>query len=279
MGCLKRRDDYDEGQFKIELFTPERHVVTIAEFFKGAVKKRVGSIRECEQEHGWAYTSCKKCNKSVEVLHTKGSSASKNRKSQFICEAHGSVAVASRFKVIMRIIDDSGSAPIVFFNNNVQKLSGETAWELMEKHGMDLNAYFPSELDDMIGKRCLFKIFYSEYNHSNNNHTYRCDAFSEDMELINYHKKGFLEDEDAQEDFTTPANQVKRTNLSYTDVTRVLDMQTPPKDVMASGSGQHDGNDKKRVFIDLDDIDSDSEGERSNKKTPKLVEVKVEKDE
>ena len=59
------------------------------------------------------------------------------------------------FKVILRLIDDSGSALVVFFNNNFSKLSGYTAWELMEAHGMDPDEYWPQEVDKIIGKTTL----------------------------------------------------------------------------------------------------------------------------
>nr|GEW02522.1 hypothetical protein [Tanacetum cinerariifolium] len=46
---FKELPEYDENQFKIYVFTPQNPVVTIAEFFHGAVKKTVSSICECEQ--------------------------------------------------------------------------------------------------------------------------------------------------------------------------------------------------------------------------------------
>nr|GEX51720.1 retrovirus-related Pol polyprotein from transposon TNT 1-94 [Tanacetum cinerariifolium] len=45
---FKELPEYDENQFKISVFTPQKPVVTIAEFFHGAVKKMVSSIREYE---------------------------------------------------------------------------------------------------------------------------------------------------------------------------------------------------------------------------------------
>nr|GFD32768.1 replication protein A 70 kDa DNA-binding subunit B [Tanacetum cinerariifolium] len=47
---FKELPEYDENQFKIYVFTPQKPVVTFAEFFHGAVKKMVSSIRECEQK-------------------------------------------------------------------------------------------------------------------------------------------------------------------------------------------------------------------------------------
>ncbi|GKC15881.1 replication protein A 70 kDa DNA-binding subunit B, partial [Tanacetum coccineum] len=140
-------------------------------------------------EHGWAYTACKSCNKRVNII-THG-----NRKPTFVCDEHGNTQAASRFKVIVRLIDESGSALVVFFNTNFVKLSKHTACELMEKYGMDTDDYFPDDLDDIVGKKYLFKVYYSEYNCNNNNHTYRSDGFLDDVGLIKHFKKGFLLDE------------------------------------------------------------------------------------
>ncbi|KAL6524743.1 hypothetical protein OROMI_030336 [Orobanche minor] len=101
---VKELPNYDEAQFKIELFTPHKPIVTIAEFFHGAVKKMVASIREREQkshcivyarihkihkESGWAYTACKECNKKVNVMANKTASSSGSRKAISYCEDHG----------------------------------------------------------------------------------------------------------------------------------------------------------------------------------------------
>ena len=69
----------------------------------------------------------------------------------------------------------------------------------MEQHGMDPDEYWPNELDALIGKKCLFKIYFSEYNVNYNNHTYRCDAFSENVEFINHFKKDFFEEENTED--------------------------------------------------------------------------------
>ncbi|GJS45741.1 replication protein A 70 kDa DNA-binding subunit B [Tanacetum coccineum] len=100
---LKELPEYDESQFKISLFIPQKLVVTIAEFFNRAVKKMVSSIRECDQklhcivyarihkihkENGWAYTACKECNKKVNVVESKAMSSTGKSKVTFYCEDH-----------------------------------------------------------------------------------------------------------------------------------------------------------------------------------------------
>ncbi|GJU57120.1 hypothetical protein Tco_1234886 [Tanacetum coccineum] len=162
----------------------------------------------------------------------------------------------TRYKVIMRIIDQSGSTPIVIFNTMINKFSGYTAWELMKKHGMDVDEYWPRELLDLVGKRC--------------------DAVNDEPAFVKHFKEGFLDKEDDDEGFTTPASRIKVTNLGDNSVNRVLDMQTPTSGNEASRSGESSGS--KRVFIDLDDIDSDEDEEGKANKTPKLLIVKVEKE-
>ncbi|GKE76950.1 replication protein A 70 kDa DNA-binding subunit B [Tanacetum coccineum] len=164
---VQDREGYDANQLMIQHVAPEVKVVTVAEFFHRSVKKMVGGIRECDpdshcivyatihrihKEHGWAYTACKSCNKRVDII------THANRKPTFVCDDHGNTQAAARFKVIVRLKDESGSALVLFFSTNFYKLSKHTAWELMEKYGMDTDDYFPEDLDEIVGKKYLFKV-------------------------------------------------------------------------------------------------------------------------
>nr|GEY82666.1 nucleotide-binding alpha-beta plait domain-containing protein [Tanacetum cinerariifolium] len=188
---FKELHEYDENQFKISVFTPQKPVVTIAKFFHGAVKKMVSSIREF-------------------VFYRKD---------------HGSLQVASWYKVIMRIIDQSGSAPIVFFNTMINKLSAYTAWELMERHGMDVD---------------------------------ECDAVNDDPEFIKHFKDGFMQDEDFGDDFTTPANKIKVNNFTDDSLNRVLKIPPPSIEMGAFGSGCNGkvggANDKESTIVFPDNM-------------------------
>ena len=68
---------------------------------------------------------------------------------------------------------------------------------------MNPDEYFPDDLDVIIGKKVLLKIFYSEYNHNRNTHKYRCDAVSEDLDVIAYFKNGFMESDVCKHTFLT----------------------------------------------------------------------------
>ncbi|GJV15049.1 replication protein A 70 kDa DNA-binding subunit B [Tanacetum coccineum] len=179
---IKELPEYDESQFMIEVFTPGKPVVTIAEFFHGVVKKMVSAIHECEhkshcivyakihkihKESRWAYIACKKCNKKVDVVKTKATTSSGKSKVTFYYEDDGAVQAKSRIKSVA---------------------------------------------------------------------------------------------------------------LNESSITRVMDLHTPPSGMEASGSGQSSGGDKKRVFIDLDSIESEDEDESGSSKIPKLISVKIEKE-
>ncbi|GKB22993.1 replication protein A 70 kDa DNA-binding subunit B [Tanacetum coccineum] len=285
---VQERDGYEANQVKIELFSPEVKVVSITEFFHGAINRMVGGIRDSEpdshcivyasihrihKEHGWAYTACKSCNKKVDILPRQ------NRPPVYVCEEHGTVQPASRFKVIVRVIDKSGSAPLLFFNNNFVKLSGHTAWELIEKYNIDPDEYWPKELDNIVGKKCLFKLFYSEYNVAKNNHTYRCDSFSEDAELINHFKNNFKDTETDDEELSDDLVQstTKKNNATNDDSTdeHDSDMHTASKTSDSITSVEGSSSKKRKLIIDLDEVESEPE-EGNISETHELVAVKIE---
>ncbi|GJY44615.1 replication protein A 70 kDa DNA-binding subunit B [Tanacetum coccineum] len=132
---VQEREGYDANQVKIELFSPEVKVVTIGEFFHGAINRTVGTIRDSDpgthcivyarihkihKEHGWAYPGCKNCNKRVDILPRQ------NCPPVYVCEDHGNVQPASRFKVILRIIDKTEDMELI---NHFKKNCSDTEFE------------------------------------------------------------------------------------------------------------------------------------------------------
>nr|GEX72585.1 ATP-dependent DNA helicase PIF1-like [Tanacetum cinerariifolium] len=115
----------------------------------------------------------------------------------------------------------------------INKLSGYTAWELMERHGMDVD---------------------------------ECDAVNDDPDFIKHFKDGFMQDKDSEDDFTTPANKIEVNDFTDESLNRVLEMTPPSIEIGASGSGSG----SKRVFIDLDEIDSEDKVEEKISSSDKL---------
>ncbi|GKD75342.1 replication protein A 70 kDa DNA-binding subunit B [Tanacetum coccineum] len=121
------QNGYNASEFKIEMRNQDNHVLL------QSLCKVLS--RECIQyESGWAYTGCKACKTKVTAIASKGASGSRNKKQPWHCKKHGETyAVVSRFKIIVCILDESGSAQVVIFDNNVYKMTKLSVWEIMEK--------------------------------------------------------------------------------------------------------------------------------------------------
>ncbi|GJW46928.1 replication protein A 70 kDa DNA-binding subunit B [Tanacetum coccineum] len=222
----------------------------------GAVKKLVRSIRETEPDSecviyasvhsiqyksGWTYIGCKVCRKKVEPVAAKGPSTSRTKQT---C-----------YKMIVRVMDESGTVQLYIFDGNMHKMSGFTTWELVEKYGPNTSTYFPEELNGIIGKRFLFKVN------------------EEDVEENN--------EEDMEDGMETPGALIKSTKVLDLSITRTLHLETPSDDCIGSSSVHTSGSEKKRqriversiVVIDLSDskYDTKDDEKEPNAKKPMVA--------
>ncbi|PWA85288.1 replication protein A 70 kDa DNA-binding subunit B [Artemisia annua] len=198
------KEGYSDGDHKIEVFTPPVVKITPEIFFRNTVKTTVGGIRALEagtevvlygkvhrihKEHGWCYDACKRCNKMAKLSKAIGS------KKAYTCDEHGVIyQVVPRFKVILRVIDETGSAPFVVFDTNTSKIcDGKSAYEIMNKHGQTTSDYFPDDLEVIVGKKYLFKFTYTQHNVNSNTQVYTAKSVSDDAELIAHFKDGFID--------------------------------------------------------------------------------------
>ena len=93
--------------------------------------------------------------------------------------------------MIVRVIDDTGSASLVLFDKMVHNLVDVSCAELMNKPSdLDMDG-FPKQLNRMLGKKILFKFLFSDYNISRNSHVYQVKAMSDDPDHIGFFKKDF----------------------------------------------------------------------------------------
>ena len=97
-----------------------------------------------------------------------------------------------RFKVIVRVIDDSGSASLFLFDDMVYKLCDVQCHTLIKQYGPDHEDYFPSELNTMVGKKMLFRFEYTSFNMSHNNHVYQVKLMSGEAPMIEMFEKDFI---------------------------------------------------------------------------------------
>ncbi|GJS71223.1 replication protein A 70 kDa DNA-binding subunit B [Tanacetum coccineum] len=160
-------EEYDPKNHSISIFSPAKKEITPEEFFQNAEKKMINSICDSDKakihkihrEHGWAYLGCKRCgSKATEVENDQSSSSdSKSRKQhqqEWTCKKHGSITVVGiRYKVMIRVIDETGSASMLLFDDMIFKLCGVQVYTLIKQYGEEVDDYFPTELNVMIEKK------------------------------------------------------------------------------------------------------------------------------
>ncbi|GJY86174.1 replication protein A 70 kDa DNA-binding subunit B [Tanacetum coccineum] len=289
-GNYEANNGYNASEFKIEIHNPDIHVVTPAEFMQGCLRKMVGMIRDIEPEtycvvyatihsiqyeNGWAYTACKACNTKVTPIQSKVGSSSRNKKQLWHCKNHGETyAVVSRFKIIVRIFDESGSAQVVLFDNNVYKMTKLSAWQIMEEQGMDANQYFPDDLNQIIGKQYLFKIKYSQFNHNNNSHVYRAEKVTQDVETINYFQNGFVKYEDEDEEYDCESDEMNENEKDdhtspSVEINENVQAEFENNEITTTND-EEPGEKNNIVYIDLSDYETEDEEEDLNT-TKKLI--------
>ncbi|GJV58044.1 hypothetical protein Tco_1459049 [Tanacetum coccineum] len=90
----------------------------------------------------------------------------------------------ARFKVIVRVIYDTGSASLLLCDDLVFKLSDKQCVHLIRQHGENYDDYFPDELNVLVGKRLLFRFHYTDDHINNTNHVYQVKMLSQDEAMI-----------------------------------------------------------------------------------------------
>ncbi|PWA46400.1 replication protein A 70 kDa DNA-binding subunit [Artemisia annua] len=210
----QKRDGFDESALKIEILSPTKTILTPETFFKGASRKNVGDIRDSfnevncvvyakihkiQKEFGWCYPACKQCSRIAKESEYSDLSASAGyAKKSWRCDRHGMLkSVTHRYKVIVRVIDHTGSASLILFDNMIQRLLDIPCVKLKEQYDDD---DFPTELFILIGKKMLFRFLYSEFNINNKNHVYQVNMISDEKAMIKKFKEGFVYEEDSDKD-------------------------------------------------------------------------------
>nr|GEY11539.1 replication protein A 70 kDa DNA-binding subunit B [Tanacetum cinerariifolium] len=268
-----------------------------SKFSRTVVIEDAQSLRlECTFWDNWAHMWNEYAKKLDQVGHLDfdkptihnalfGTSILINKDIQPLISFRKSYEAQHRFKIIVRIFDESGYVQVVIFDNNVYKITKLSAWEIMEEQGMDTNEYFPDNLNQIIRKQNLFKIKYIEFNHNKNSHIYRTKKVTEDVETINYFKTGFFEYEvedeestsetneinkDAEDDITSPhndeENEDKEDDMPSNDITSMTEQETKTEKT------------DDIVFIDLSNYDIKEEDDDELSPSKKLVTIKLEKD-
>ncbi|GKC02650.1 replication protein A 70 kDa DNA-binding subunit B [Tanacetum coccineum] len=182
-----------------------------------------------------------------------------------------------KYKIIVRVIDNIGSASLFLFNDMIDKLVGIPCYKLKEKYGSNAEDIFPEELtNNIVGKRLLFRFTYTEYNINNNNHVYRVKMMSNDDEFIALHKKDFIHELQYQDSLPFNIEETPKSKGKEIMGSNVVIAGNGNEHAANSAAGVSGGFDKgKRTVIDLDEYDKEEASAKRSKKP--MMAVKIEK--
>ncbi|PWA84263.1 replication protein A 70 kDa DNA-binding subunit B [Artemisia annua] len=287
-------DGYDATKSAISVYTPVKKEDTPEEFCAGGIKKKVGCIRESAWSMGKSTKSTENTDGRILVakdvvglqnhlrrmkmiLRLKKqvqSSKTEKANTQFwTCKVHKKItAIGPKYKVILRVIDDTGSASLLLFDDMINTLVDIPCYKLKEQYGPGVEDMFPEELTNrIVGKRLLFRFTYTEWAINNNHHTYQVTKMSNDAEFIKLFKKDFIMDE-TDDSLETPVSKSVGDSqpssiLRYNEsIPFNLEYTPTGKDTAGKSSEGGSGSSGKRTVIDLDDFEDEEYEARKGKR-------------
>ncbi|GJV88349.1 zf-CCHC domain-containing protein [Tanacetum coccineum] len=236
---------------------------------------------EKDEMHLREVEDCGRIAKEITAAEAVAIPSNSRRPALWSCKLHKQVTAVGikvfMYKVIVRVIDETGSASLLLFDDLVYKLTSVQCYTLIRQYGEDYDDYFPSKLNGLIGKKLLFRFHYTAFNINNNNHVYQVQRISQDEAMIDIFKKDFIEDQ--VDDIQTPLLNADGSRKFITGDNIPFNLEDTPNsakgiafsEVESSSSGSG-----KRTIINVDDY---NEADEADKRAKKLIQVKVERKE
>ncbi|CAH1428138.1 unnamed protein product [Lactuca virosa] len=154
----------------------------------------VGTVKGIRQNICWYYLACSNCKKSTKQ---KESSTDKVDGSREVAEIvtyecanpkckNIKISVIPKFKISLRVHDNTGTLTLTLFDQEAKKLFKYTAKELYDKNkklGINLDLY-PMELKVVVDKKLAIKIDISSYNVTNKSNIYGISRLTDNEDII-----------------------------------------------------------------------------------------------
>ncbi|CAI9286690.1 unnamed protein product [Lactuca saligna] len=170
----------------------------------------VGTIKGIRQNIRWYYLACSNCKKSAKE---KESSTDKVDGSHEVAEIvtyecanlkckNIKISVIPRFKIPLRVQDNTGTLTLTLFDQEAKKLFKYTAKELYDKNkklGNNLELY-PMELKVVLDRKLAIKIDITRYNVDNKSNIYGISRLTENADIIDELEKNNLTPQPANSD-------------------------------------------------------------------------------
>ncbi|CAI9117300.1 OLC1v1018666C1 [Oldenlandia corymbosa var. corymbosa] len=179
-----------------------------------------GKITGLAKVFDWSYIGCRDCNKKVEEIENvrgkktisertnaqvgKGRIADGQKKltveKKWMFGNHGPVsAVGAKFKLQVYVMDASGSRIVTLWDRMVYNFINKTAENLREQEGND----YPKVLDELIGKKCLFRLDVSNYNIRNSKSEISVSRVTTESDIIKKYLNDVSEDQEINPEMST----------------------------------------------------------------------------
>ncbi|GJU24561.1 replication protein A 70 kDa DNA-binding subunit B [Tanacetum coccineum] len=203
----------------------------------------LATITSIEYEEGWVYTACCECNcKAVPNDDESSSKKAGKRKirNTYRCETCGPdiVDVIPKFRVQVRVSDDSACASFLMFDRDVFNIVKRSAYALKEEEATKPNAGdYPDALNDLLGKTMLFRVDVSRYNLINNYAVYTVGRMTSSELHIKSFIKLYADEMDEVKDVNEDGYETdgdKEEPIIETNQNQKPDTSTPSKDVESS---------------------------------------------
>ncbi|XP_021974656.1 uncharacterized protein LOC110869735 [Helianthus annuus] len=263
-------------EFLIE--TPKRHVDEIIEIDTGMSCVVVATIKIVQQHYGWFYPACRDCNKKVltkieylQYAKTISDEVMNLSPASLVCPKCDKecTSITIKFKVHLRVQDETGSVSFGMFDKDVMKLIGSTTNDIRERQvKLDDTETFPHEISRLVEKKLAFKIEISDYNLNHDYHVYIIQKVCDDPDIIAKLVGGDGNAlEVADEVFSQEGSEIKVVQLSESSQMAGADISKDVVSVMADSSvveAEKDSATSPNGKRSLQDVEGQNVGELSS---------------
>ncbi|XP_019225412.1 PREDICTED: replication protein A 70 kDa DNA-binding subunit A-like [Nicotiana attenuata] len=177
------RDELDKG---IALFKTIRDLVQCMQESSYWIAAKLVNL---ELDRGWSYLACNKCSRKVEKVGNRYFCAKCNEEES---------SVTHRYRLQVRVMDGTAFISLFLWNREAMQLIGKSAKEhkerLFETSLADADCSYPSEMDDILYKKFMFKVIVKQENIESQVEVYKVLKFTDDDDLLKEYGHTLFED-------------------------------------------------------------------------------------
>uniref|UniRef100_UPI001CB8B114 replication protein A 70 kDa DNA-binding subunit C-like n=1 Tax=Erigeron canadensis TaxID=72917 RepID=UPI001CB8B114 len=177
----------------------------------------IATIQSVIKNRSWYYIACTKCKGGAKPITNGDSAENGSLNSLWKCSGCSKPveSVSTRYKVYVRVVDDTGSSTFILFDNDIKKLITLNPLNLSGVVG-NSGENIPEELEDLAGHKALFDYTVSKFwNLDKGKHEYTVSKLTKDKEVLDAFRKdnGIEVENISEDDSTTPSLESNESNI------------------------------------------------------------------